>query len=225
MKPDSLHYETVTPLLQNVLRKIMACPLFEPFRLVGGTALSLQCGHRVSDDIDLFSEAEFGTLDFKAMQDWLYAQFPYCAGNCGEPVGFGTSYIVGTDRNNNVKVDLFYTDPFIRPIVQKDGIRLTDLTDIITMKLEVISSGGRKKDFWDLHELHEHYTLPQMLDWYEERNPYTANRAQTIARLTDFSRADTEVDPRCLKNKVWQLIKLDISEWAQTELKQIDSLN
>ena len=219
MKSEPLHYETVIPLLKTVLHKIMACPLFEPFRLVGGTALSLQCGHRVSDDIDLFSEAAFGTLDFKAMQDWLYAQFPYCAGDCGDPVGFGASYIVGADRNNNVKVDFFYTDPFIRPTVQQDGIRLTDEADIIAMKLEVVASGGRKKDFWDLHALHERYTLSQMLDWYEERNPYTANRPQVITGLTDFSRADTEVDPRCLKHKVWQLIKLDMTEWVQAELR------
>lgn len=87
------------------------------------------------------------------------------------------------------------------------------------MKLEVVDRGGRKKDFWDLHELHDRYTLSQMLDWYEERNPYTAKRSAVIAGLTDFTRADTEVDPRCLKDKFWQLIKLDISEWVQSELK------
>lgn len=36
--------------------------VFEPFRLVGGTALSLQMGHRLSVDIDLFTDAEYGTL-------------------------------------------------------------------------------------------------------------------------------------------------------------------
>lgn len=218
MKPETLHYETVTPLLLAVLREVMACPLFDPFRLVGGTALSLQCGHRISDDIDLFADAVYGTLDFKAMQEWLYARFPYCTGDCNESVGVGTSYIVGSDRNHNVKVDLFYTDPFIKPVVQVDDIRLTDLADIVAMKLEVVATGGRKKDFWDLHELHSRYTLSQMLTWYEERNPYTADRAKTITRLTDFARADADVDPCCLKNKVWPLIKLDMVDWVQAEL-------
>lgn len=35
----------------------MTSPLFDSFRLVGGTALSLQKGHRISIDIDLFSDA------------------------------------------------------------------------------------------------------------------------------------------------------------------------
>jgi len=35
------------------------------FFLVGGTALSLQIGHRISIDIDLFSEKEFDTSRLK----------------------------------------------------------------------------------------------------------------------------------------------------------------
>ncbi len=34
---------------------------FAPFRLVGGTSLSLRYGHRMSDDIDLFTDAEYGS--------------------------------------------------------------------------------------------------------------------------------------------------------------------
>ncbi|WP_197051678.1 nucleotidyl transferase AbiEii/AbiGii toxin family protein [Salegentibacter sp. Hel_I_6] len=33
---------------------------------MGGTALSLQIGHRESIDIDLFSDAEYGAIDFRA---------------------------------------------------------------------------------------------------------------------------------------------------------------
>ena len=86
----------------------MKCEIFAPFLLVGGTALSLQLGHRVSDDIDLFTDAEYGSLDFQAMQSWLRNRFPYCIGDCGTIVGFGASYIVGNSREESVKVDLFY---------------------------------------------------------------------------------------------------------------------
>ncbi len=43
-----LHYNTVTPLLRNSLIQLMAAKEFNGFRLVGGTALSLQIGHRES---------------------------------------------------------------------------------------------------------------------------------------------------------------------------------
>lgn len=43
-----LHYETVTPLLWDTLGVLMQAELFSPFRLVGGTNLSLRYGHRES---------------------------------------------------------------------------------------------------------------------------------------------------------------------------------
>ena len=61
--PKKLHYNTVSPLLRDILSQLMELPEFAPFCLVGGTSLSLQLGHRISIDIDLFTEAPYGTLD------------------------------------------------------------------------------------------------------------------------------------------------------------------
>lgn len=66
-----LHYSTVNDLLKNSLLKLMKSDVFNNFRLVGGTALSLQIGHRESIDIDLFSDSEYGTLDFNAIENYL----------------------------------------------------------------------------------------------------------------------------------------------------------
>ena len=48
-----LYYNTVNDLLKNSLITLMDAPVFQNFRLVGGTALSLQIGHRESIDIYL----------------------------------------------------------------------------------------------------------------------------------------------------------------------------
>ena len=53
-----MYWNKVTPLLKDILINLMTENLFLPFRLVGGTALSLQIGHRMSVDIDLFSDIE-----------------------------------------------------------------------------------------------------------------------------------------------------------------------
>ncbi len=53
-----LNYNTVTPLLRSILETLMQADVFNDFRLVGGTALSLYRGHRMSVDIDLFTDAE-----------------------------------------------------------------------------------------------------------------------------------------------------------------------
>ena len=212
MKRKELQYQTVKPILRSTLERLMEIDEFKPFRLVGGTSLSLRYGHRMSDDIDLFTDAEYGSLDFHLLQDILRSEFPYCQGDCGEIVGFGTSYLVGNSTNDNVKDDLFYTDPFIRPMEQIESIRMASLDDIVAMKMDVMSRGGRKKDFWDLHILRNKYTIEQMLSLYKERYPYGATDEECIAGLTNFSVADSDPDPTCLLGKIWQLIKLDFVE-------------
>ena len=52
-----LQTQTVEPLTLGLLRKLMLDPLFGQFVLVGGTALSLQIGHRKSVDLDMFTSA------------------------------------------------------------------------------------------------------------------------------------------------------------------------
>ncbi|UOB17877.1 nucleotidyl transferase AbiEii/AbiGii toxin family protein [Abyssalbus ytuae] len=52
-----LHLNTVSDLLWESLNTLMTIEEFNSFRLVGGTSLSLQQGHRESIDIDLFTEA------------------------------------------------------------------------------------------------------------------------------------------------------------------------
>ena len=212
--PKKLHYNTVSPLLRDILSQLMAQPEFTPFCLVGGTSLSLQLGHRVSIDIDLFTDAPYGSLDFHAIQSKLRDMFPYCQGDCGDIVGMGSSYVIGNSAYDSIKLDLFYTDPFIRPIKTIDNIRIASIEDIIAMKLDVIGRNGRKKDFWDLHELHDKYTIAEMLTLYAERYPYNHTQEELLLGLTNFSLADTDPDPNCLRSKAWPLIKLDFMEWA-----------
>ena len=209
MEHKELQYQTVKPILRSILERLMEIDEFKPFRLVGGTSLSLRYGHRMSDDIDLFTDAEYGSLDFHRLQEILRKEFPYCQGNCGDIVGFGASYIVGNSKDDCVKLDLFYTDPFIRPQEQFDTIRMASVDDIVAMKMDVVSRGGRKKDFWDLHMLRDEYSVEQMLSLYEERYPYGVTKEECATSLTNFAVADAEPDPICLLSKVWQLIKLD----------------
>lgn len=54
---------------------MMNSPIFDSFRLVGGTALSLQIGHRESIDIDLFSDINYGEIDFDHIDHFLRQKF------------------------------------------------------------------------------------------------------------------------------------------------------
>lgn len=54
-----LYQTTVEDSTLELLKRLMNDEVFKDFVLVGGTALSLQLGHRISVDIDLFSETPF----------------------------------------------------------------------------------------------------------------------------------------------------------------------
>lgn len=169
-----LYWDTINDILRKVLTDIMQASELSEFRLVGGTSLSLQIGHRKSVDIDLFTDASYNAIDFSAIERFFRQSFRYVETNGGQP-GIGTSYFVGHSENDAVKVDLYYTDPFIRPVLNTDGVRLASVEEILAMKLDVVSRGGRKKDFWDIHALIESYSLAEMLRLHKERYPYTHN--------------------------------------------------
>lgn len=193
----------------------MAAKEFNAFRLVGGTALSLYRGHRESIDIDLFSDAPYDSIDFGAIYAFLCNTFSYLDTNDYKVVGLGKSYYIGNSEKDCVKLDLFYTDKFIQDIFLMDGIRLATVEEIIPMKIDVISRGGRKKDFWDIHELKDDYSIEEMLALHKQRNPYTHDRDQIMRNFSNFENADDDFDPICLKGKYWEIIKLDIIDFAQ----------
>lgn len=208
-----MYWTTVTPLLRKVLLEIMNEPIFTPFRLVGGTSLSLQLGHRESADIDLFTDAEYGAIDFESIHEYFTQKYPYSSTNEGIPFALGSSWYVGESKNNAVKIDVYYTDTFIRPILKKENVRMATVEEIVAMKMEVIGYGGRKKDFWDLHELHKIFSIEQMILLKQERNQYTYTNEEMRASLLNFNSADDDFDPVCLLGKQWPLIKLDFIQW------------
>lgn len=215
MAKRALKYQVISPLHQRILKELMAAERLARFRLVGGTALTLLFGHRESDDIDLFSDAEYGTIDLKAIERYLHQNFGYLDMPGGEISGTGGSMFIGDSEEQCVKLDIYLTDPFIRPVVEVDGIRLADPGDIAAMKVEVIAGGGRKKDFWDIHLLLDHFTLEEILNLHGERFPWTHKREEVLEALTDFRDADGDFTPNCLLGKHWELIKIDIIEEVQ----------
>lgn len=206
-----IYYNTVNELLKSSLLKLMAAEEFSQFRLVGGTALSLQIGHRESIDIDLFSDVEYGTLNFNEIEDFLKSNFEY-VDFLDVPPAMGKAYFIGEDKDNTVKLDIFYTDTYIQPFIEEDGIRMATIEEIIAMKVDVIQRGGRKKDFWDLHDLLDSYSILQMMDFHEQRYPYTHDKDLIIQNFTNFDQADDDFDPICYKGKYWEFIKEDFEE-------------
>ncbi|TDQ08671.1 nucleotidyl transferase AbiEii/AbiGii toxin family protein [Pedobacter metabolipauper] len=206
-----LHWNTVSDELQNALFKLMQAKEFSEFRLVGGTALSLHLGHRISIDIDLFTDAAYRSIDFDAIDNYLNNSFNYVAGDFGGNPGMGKSYLIGKDSDQAIKLDVYYSmDPFFQDATECDGIRVATVEEIIAMKIDVIQRGGRKKDFWDLHELLPRYDVKTMIDLHRQRFEWTHDSKLILENFVNFQSADQDFDPICLLDKEWIFIKEDI---------------
>ena len=212
MSVRKLHWETVSPLLRSALDELMAAPLLHPFRLVGGTALALQLGHRRTSAIDMYTSAAYGSADPAAVDDYLKKIFSYVSPH--GPVGQGLSYFIGDSADECVKLDLFYTQLFLQPALEIEDVRLATLPDLAAMKMDAIQNGGRKKDFWDISGLLEKHTLPEMLALHKMRYAHHHDEQQLLAAFTNFAIADADFEPDCLRGKHWELIKLDCLDAA-----------
>lgn len=211
---ENLHWNTVSPLLKEILLDLMQEKLFSPFRLVGGTALSLQIGHRMSVDIDLFTDAEYRSIDFINIKKFLQNKYTYFNSSPIDIVAFGTYFDVGNSKDDFIKIDLYYTDEYVFNDLLIDTVRMASVKEIIAMKLDVILRGGRKKDFWDLHYFLEKIPLDVMISYFQKRYPYNDDYVKIKQMIVDFAAANLDFVPNCLLSKNWELIKMDFIEKA-----------
>jgi hypothetical protein len=189
----------------------MAVKELEQFRLIGGTALSLLLGHRASIDLDLCTDISF---DADSIAYKLSSSFPsFSFQDIKSPRLFFT-YI------NDVKVDFVHTfEPFTFECKLIEGIRFASIEEIIALKLNAIAGRGAKKDFWDFHELMNHYSFDQMLEFYQKRYP---NKAMVMVAksLTYFVEADLQPDPQCFKKLSWEKVKKNIKRELNTYISK-----
>jgi predicted nucleotidyltransferase component of viral defense system len=180
----------------------MEIPQLQTFSLVGGTALSLMYGHRISVDLDLFSNQKF---DNEAIITILNEHF-------------GHDFYVRTSTSFGIfgfiadlKIDIVrFPHPPIRPIVETGGIRMYSPQDIIAMKVQPILGRGKKKDFWDIAELLKHFTVSDFVTLHKEKYS-TQNLLITVPQaMTYFDDADDGEDPISLKNQTWNSVKKEI---------------
>jgi predicted nucleotidyltransferase len=207
-----LYQETVEPATLGLLKELLTLEKLKQFRLVGGTALSLILGHRSSVDLDLFTDNPF---DFDEISFILAKAFPsFSAKEKKSPrLLFCTI--------NNVKIDFVHTfEQFNYPDKIIEGIRFAAIEEIIALKLNAISGRGAKKDFWDLHELLDHYSFEKMMEFYHKRYPFNAPM-MVLKSITYFAEADEEDDPYCFKRRKWPEIKKNIVKKFNTYIKNI----
>ena len=204
----TLKTDIASPLLMDCLRKIMSHEAFNDYYLVGGTALALQRGHRISIDIDMFTNLLYGDMKTGELKDALTSLFPYVESlEKLDETRVVYSLFVGTERDNCVKLDICYDEKPVFPLIEEEGIRMVSEKDIAAMKLNAISQDRqRKKDFWDIHDLLESYPIDKLVTFALDRYPWSLTLPNIIDGFKRLPKLNDYTEVKCLKGKYWEFI-------------------
>lgn len=190
-----LSYQTVDAHTLELLRHLSVVPEFSAMRLVGGTSLALQYGHRTSVDLDFF-----GTFDSELSFSSILRRY-------GQLTIVKESSKIKVYLLDGIKVDFVHYDyPWLESPLQVDGLVLATPPDIAAMKVNAIEGRGSKKDFIDLYYLLQRYTLAEILDFYKQKYPeHSVFRA--LMSMSYFDDADMQPTPRMFTNVSWDEVK------------------
>lgn len=196
-----LFFNTIEPGTLGLLKEIQSKSFFRDCRLVGGTSLALQYGHRKSVDLDFFGSFLSDSLQIK---DELKTIGSY---QVIQESKFIFQYIV-----EGVKVDFVnYPYKWIDEALNEESLKLASSKDIAAMKLSAITNRGTKKDFIDLYELLAHFSLKQLFEFYQEK--YTDGVPfLTLKSMTWFEDAEADPMPFMLRDYTWENVKQKIRD-------------
>jgi hypothetical protein len=196
-----LHFETIDPRTLRLLKELQSESLFLGTRLVGGTALALQLGHRSSIDLDLFGSLQVQSEEIRVKLSDAHR----------------LTVLKESDNINiylidDVKVDFVnYKYGWIDDAVLDEGISLAGIKDIAAMKIAAIIGRGSKKDFIDLYFLLRFFSLSDILDLYMLKYPdgsvFTAMKS-----LTYFEDAEPDPMPVMFEGIGWEAMKTTVLE-------------
>lgn len=196
-----LYYETIAPATLQLLKGLMDEPLLAETRLVGGTALALQIGHRSSIDLDLFGRF---TCDDIQLRELLSSH--------GELQVINTSHNVKLFTIDGVKVDVVnYDSPWIDDVIMQDGLRLASIKEIAAMKVRAIIGRGKRKDFVDLYYLLQQFSMAEIMELFRKKYP-DVNEFIAVRSLTYFEDAEQAPMPIMHTSTPWETMKTYISE-------------
>lgn len=173
--------------------------LIKSFYLAGGTALALQIGHRISQDLDFFTSENFD-------ESVLIQKIPDIGDFQLEKKSDQT--IIGI--LNNTKISFIgYKYPFLAPFKNILNMNVADIIDIACMKIDTISSRGAKRDFIDVFfVVKEIIPLREILKLFEKKYASINYNMMHIKKsLVFFDDAESDSMPQMLKPINWKEVK------------------
>ena len=155
-----LRQEAVVPEMIALIKELQSDSLFKNHFLVGGTALTLQLGHRTSTDIDLFTLKKQSAM---AIIQFLNKNYKDVDINIGKN-DFSRIFV------NGIKVELVeYNEKLLENPKNEEGITLVGINEIAAMKLTTMLKRTEPRDFIDIAYLLKEMSLKKMFELYKEK--------------------------------------------------------
>lgn len=206
-----LSLQTVQPDTLELLKTLMRLPILSDMRLVGGTALALQYGHRRSVDLDFFGHT---TENVDELTEAIREEV-------GHIQTLSATKRIKVYNIQNVKVDIVnYDYPWIDDAVIEGDIRMASPKDIAAMKVNAVIGRGTKKDFIDIFFLLQHYTFDELLQFYKKKYP-DGSEFRALLSMAYFADADLQAMPYMYENVEWS----DIKQRIRKEQEQYNNNN
>jgi hypothetical protein len=174
-----LHKETVEKPTLELLIKLMNDNSLKEFVLVGGTALALQLGHRISIDLALFSISAFDSIDLGNYLRINYNfELDFIALNTlkGEIEGIQLDFIT-------------HQYPWVQTQNIIENIRLASFTDIAAMKLNAISGNGTI-----LSKISDNTEVVGIIGLGYVGLPLAVNFAEAGVKVIGFDKSESKVN-------------------------------
>lgn len=199
-----LFLETVEPATLGLLRELQESALLKDCRLVGGTSLALQIGHRKSVDLDFFGHVDATPEELEdELRQYGDLQVRKNSGN------------IHLFVLNGIHIDVVnFPFPWQKEIVAEDGLRLAHIEDIAAMIITAVIGRGTKKDFVDIATLLETYSLKQILSFYEAKYP-NASSFMALKSLSYFEDAEIQPMPYMFSDLSWEETKMRVLQAIQ----------
>jgi hypothetical protein len=200
---SDLHTHTVAESTLSLLHRLQKIPLLSELRLVGGTALALQIGHRNSIDLDFFGTMNFSReeLELELKKSGMHTSVK------------SESKLIKITEIEGIKVDFvdYSSVRWIEPAIESNDLCLAGLKDIGAMKISAITGRGSRKDFIDLFFLLQKFELEQIIEFYKQK--YDTNSIFHVIRsLTYFDDAEEEPQPKMYLPFHWEEAKKTIKQ-------------
>ena len=206
-----LSYKTIQPDTLELLKTLMRLPILSDTRLVGGTALALQYGHRRSVDLDFFGHT---TENVDELTEAIREEV-------GHIQTLSATKRIKVYNIQNVKVDIVnYDYPWIDDAVIEGDIRMASPKDIAAMKVNAVIGRGTKKAFIDIFFLLQHYTFDELLQFYKKKYP-DGSEFRALLSMAYFADADLQAMPYMYENIEWS----DIKQRIRKEQEQYNNNN